>query len=102
MAKPTPQTEDKTSVVTPQALRRLTDAVERLLTQPARRAEPGLVRIRNSQLLSAVIGSVGLVLFAFGIERAVDGIPLLSNAASLVVIGLLLLAISGALFRKLG
>jgi len=54
-------------------------------------------KIRNSHIVSALIGAVGLALFFSGVEK-VFGI--LSGGAS-VVVGLILLALSGALFSKL-
>lgn len=101
MPDPGPQTEKEAPAPTAQAFRRLTEMVERLAAQPVRKAEPQVLRIRRSQLLSAVLGSMGLVIFALGIERAVDDIPFLSSAVGLVVIGLLLMAVSGTLLRKL-
>jgi hypothetical protein len=59
-------------------------------------------RIRASQIVSAVIGSVGLALFLVGIEQAAQDIPVVDNAYGSIGMGLAFLLISGLLLRKLG
>lgn len=53
-------------------------------------------KIRSSQVLSAMVGVAGLALFLAGVEKVFAA---LSGWFSIIV-GLLLLAISGALLRK--
>jgi hypothetical protein len=61
-----------------------------------------LRRLRASQVVSAVIGSVGLALFLVGVERAAADIPIISNAYGSIGVGLVLLIATGLLLRKLG
>ena len=58
-------------------------------------------RIRNSQLVSALIGTVGLALFIVGVENAAGDIPVLSNAYGSIGVGLSLLVITGLALRTL-
>lgn len=55
-------------------------------------------KIRNSQIISAIIGATGLALFLVGVEKV---FAVLSGWTS-IIIGLVLLAISGTLLTKLG
>lgn len=54
-------------------------------------------KIRNSQVLSATIGAAGLALFLVGVEKVFS---FLSGSLSIIV-GIALMAISGALLTKL-
>lgn len=54
-------------------------------------------KIRNSQILSAMIGAAGVALFIVGIERSFDFLP----GPISILIGLIFLAISGTLLKKL-
>jgi hypothetical protein len=53
--------------------------------------------IRNSQIISAIFGAAGLALFLVGVEKVFAA---LSGWTS-ILIGVVLLAISGALLAKL-
>jgi hypothetical protein len=64
------------------------------------RSEP-VKRLRGSQIISAILGSVGFALFVVGVERAAEDIPLISNAYGSILIGLILLVATGLLLRKL-
>lgn len=57
--------------------------------------------LRASQLLSGILGAVGFALFVVGVERAAEDIPVLSNPYGSIAIGLLLLAATGLLLRRL-
>ena len=57
--------------------------------------------LRASQVVSGVLGALGLVLVVFGVERATEDIPVLSNPYGSIAVGLLLLAATGLLLRKL-
>jgi hypothetical protein len=59
-------------------------------------------RIRGSQLATALLGAVGFALFVVGVERAAGDIPIIENEWGSIVVGLVLLAITGALLRRLG
>jgi len=54
-------------------------------------------KIQSSHVLSGIIGAVGLALFLVGVEKVFD---FLSGWQS-VLLGIILLAVSGALFSKL-
>lgn len=58
-------------------------------------------RIRASQLASGLLGGVGFALFIFGVERAAEDIPLISNPYGSIGVGLVLLLATGLLLRKL-
>jgi hypothetical protein len=60
-----------------------------------------LARIRNSQIVSALVGTVGLALFIVGVENAASDLPVLSNAYASILGGLSLLAITGLALRTL-
>ena len=66
----------------------------------------GLIRpvyqIRNSQIASALLGTIGLALFIVGVEKAADDVPVLSNGYASIFIGLAILSITGVLLRTLG
>jgi uncharacterized protein (DUF952 family) len=58
-------------------------------------------RIRASQLATGVLGAVGFALFVVGVERAAADIPVVSNAYGSIAVGLVLLAATGLLLRRL-
>ena len=57
--------------------------------------------IRGSTLASAVLGTMGVALFIVGVERAAEDIPVVSNAYGSIAVGLVLLALTGLLLRRL-
>jgi hypothetical protein len=59
-------------------------------------------RLRASQLLSALLGSVGFALFIVGVEQAAQDIPVVSDPYGSIGVGLALLLATGLLLRKLG
>lgn len=59
-------------------------------------------RLRASQILSAILGTIGFALFIVGVERAAADIPIISNAYGSIAVGLILLVTTGLLLRKLG
>jgi hypothetical protein len=60
-----------------------------------------LRRLRGSQIASGILGAIGFALFVVGVERAAEDLPIISNAYGSIGIGLLLLAVTGLLLRKL-
>jgi hypothetical protein len=87
---------DQPVELTEQTARRLIETLDRTgATRPVR-------HIRGNQLVSAVLGAVGLALFIVGVERAAEDIPLISNAYGSILAGILLLATTGALLTRLG
>ena len=58
-------------------------------------------RLRASQIASGLLGGVGFALFVVGVERAAADIPVISNPYGSIAVGLVLLATTGLLQRKL-
>jgi hypothetical protein len=58
-------------------------------------------RLRGSQIASAVTGTIGFSLFIFGVERAAEDLPIVSNPYGAMGVGFLLLLATGLLLRKL-
>jgi uncharacterized protein (DUF952 family) len=58
-------------------------------------------RLRASQLATAVLGAIGFALFVVGVERAAQDVPVVSNAYGSIGVGLVLLAATGLLLRRL-
>ena len=58
-------------------------------------------QIRGSQIATAMVGALGFALFIFGIERAAEDIPIVSNPYGSIAVGLALLAAAGVLIRRL-
>jgi hypothetical protein len=86
---------DPTRELSEETARRLVDALDRT------GAMAPIRRIRGNQILSAIIGAVGLALFIVGVENAAADIPIVSNRYGSIVAGLILLAITGALLTRL-
>ena len=64
-------------------------------------AKKPVVHIRNSQIATGITASVGLILFALGIENLISNIPALSSPSVEIILGLVLLSVSGLLLKKL-
>lgn len=64
-------------------------------------AKKPVLHIRNSQIVTGITGTVGLVMFAFGIENLISSVPELSSPFIEIVAGLILLLISGLFLKKL-
>lgn len=60
-----------------------------------------LEHIRRNEAASAVLGTVGIALFIVGVENAASDIPVISNAWGSMLVGLILLAVTGALLTRL-
>ena len=58
-------------------------------------------RLRASQLATGVLGAIGFALFVVGVEQAAQDIPIVENAWGSIGVGLLLLAATGLLLRRL-
>jgi hypothetical protein len=81
--------------ITEETAHRLLSMMERThVTEPVQ-------RIRNSQIASALLGTIGLALFIVGVENAASDIPVISNAYGSIGVGLSLLAITGVLLQAL-
>jgi hypothetical protein len=57
--------------------------------------------LRGSQIATAILGAVGFALFVVGVERAASDIPIVENQWGSIAVGLVLLAATGLLVRKL-
>lgn len=64
-------------------------------------AKKPVLHIRNSQILAGITASVGLIMFALGIENLIANVPGLSSPVTETVLGLILLSISGLFLKKL-
>jgi hypothetical protein len=82
----------------------LTEATARRLIDSMNRAQrlAPVQRLRRYQIATAIIGVIGTALFIVGVERAAEDIPLISNAYGSIMVGVLLLAVTGTLFARLG
>jgi uncharacterized protein (DUF952 family) len=58
-------------------------------------------RLRASQLATGILGAIGFALFVVGVERAAADIPVVSNAYGSIGVGIVLLAATGLLLRRL-
>jgi hypothetical protein len=86
---------DDSRALTEETARMLIDALDKTgALAPVR-------RIRSSQVAMAFLGSVGLALFIVGVENAAADIPVVSNAYGSILVGLTLLAFTGALLTRL-
>jgi len=90
--------EDRRDRIT-QATHMTEETAQKLLhfiesTEPVR-------RIRASQLATGVLGAIGFALFIVGVEQAAQDIPVVSNAYGSIGVGLVLLAATGLLLRRL-
>ena len=56
--------------------------------------------IRGSQVLSAVLGTIGFALFLHGIEQVSEDIPIVENGWGAMAVGILLLFATGLLLQK--
>jgi hypothetical protein len=57
--------------------------------------------LRASQVASAVLGTLGLILVIVGVERAAEDLPIVSNPYGSIGVGLVLLLATGLLLKKL-
>ncbi len=82
----------------------LTESTARRLIDSLNRAQRlgAVQRIRRYQVATAVLGAVGAALFIVGVEQAAQDIPILSNPYGSIAAGVLLLALTGTLFARLG
>ena len=80
--------------------RQLTEGTAQKLIDAIEHSAP-VRHLRGSQVATGVLGTVGFALFVVGVERAADDIPVLSNAWGSIAAGLVLLAVTGLLLRRL-
>jgi hypothetical protein len=87
-----PEPLERAQHLTEEAARRLLHALEE--SRPPR-------RLPSSQVATAFDGSIGFVLFIFGVERAAEDLPPVSNPYGSITVGLVLLAATGLLLTRL-
>ena len=82
----------------------LTEATARRLIESLNRAQRlgAVQRIRRYQVATALLGAIGAALFIVGVEQAAHDIPVLSNPYGSIAAGVVLLALTGTLFARLG
>lgn len=68
---------------------------------PLEIAKKPVIHIQNSQIIAGILGTTGLVIFALGIENMINNIPQLGSPLIEIVLGLVLLSISGLFLKKL-
>jgi hypothetical protein len=81
-------------------IRTITEETAQRLIRTIESSNP-VQRLRGSQVATGVVGATGLALFLVGVERAAEDIPVVENAYGSIIVGLLLLAITGLFVRKL-
>lgn len=91
--------------ITEDTARRLVDLLTKTpintATKSIELAKKPVLQIRNNQILVGILGTSGLVIFALGIENLISTIPSLSSPLIEIIIGLILLSVSGLLLKKL-
>jgi hypothetical protein len=81
-------------------LRAVTEEAAQKLIRRLEESRP-IQRLRSSQIATAFLGTVGFALLIVGIERAASDIPIIENEWGSIAAGLLLLAATGLLFRRM-
>ena len=81
--------------------KKLAQLLTRAPTGAADLAKKPIAQIRNNQIAAGIAGTIGLVMFALGVENLIISITELSSPYIEIVIGLFLLTISGLLLKKL-
>lgn len=87
----------ETSFPKSQSPEKLTDQAAEKLIEQLGKTKPVQI-IRNSQVISAMIGAAGLALFLVGVEKVFSN---LSGWVS-ITLGVIFLIVSGTLLTKLG
>jgi hypothetical protein len=87
-----PEPLGKAQQITEESAQRLMRLIEN--SQPVR-------TLRASQLFSGILGGIGFALFVVGVENAAQDIPIISNAYGSIAVGVLFLAATGVLLKRL-
>lgn len=64
-------------------------------------AKKPIYHIRNSQIIAGITGSVGLIVFALGVENLITNVLGVSSPFVEITFGLILLSISGLFLKKI-
>jgi hypothetical protein len=81
-------------------VRQLTEETALRLLRSLETSRP-VRHLRSSQIATAIVGTIGLALFIVGVEKVAEDIPVVSNPYGSVIVGLILLAATGLLLRRL-
>lgn len=96
---------NQTKPVSEDTAKKLVDLLTKAPTGAAAKsvefAKKPVLRIRNSQILAGVTGSTGLIIFALGIENLITNVLKVSSSFVEIVLGLILLSVSGLFLKKL-
>lgn len=96
-----PQSGDKPREHKPvEALRTVTEDTAQRLIRTIEGSRP-IRQLRANQLATAMVGTIGFALVVVGIERAAADIPIVENEWGSIAVGLILLAASGLLIRRM-
>jgi hypothetical protein len=95
--------DNRSKPITEDTAKKLTDLLTKIPagTQSMEVAKRPVYHIRNSQILAATVGFSGITLVAFGIENLTNSIPIVSSPFAEIIIGLLLITISGISLKKI-
>ena len=96
---------EETKTITEETAKKLVYLLTKTPTATAAKsvelAKKPVIHIRNSQIATGITVSVGLIMFALGIENLVSNIEALSSPLVEITLGLILLSVSGLLLKKL-
>ncbi len=96
-AQPDEKPRDYTTV---EGVRTVTEQTAQKLIRTIEGSQP-IRRLRSSQIATAFLGTVGFALVIVGIERAAADVPIIENEWGSIAVGLVLLAATGLLFRRM-
>jgi hypothetical protein len=91
---------EKPRVASVEGVRTVTEQTAQKLIRALDESQP-IRRLRSSQIATAFLGTVGFALLIVGIERAASDIPIVENEWGSIAVGIILLAASGLLFRRM-
>lgn len=96
--------EKQDKITLPGPLGSMQNLTEETALRLARALEksPPVRLLRTSQLLTALLGAIGLALLFVGIENKAKELPLVYDADWSIFFGLLFLSATGLLIKKLG
>ena len=96
---------DQTKPITEDTAKRLVDLLTKApvntVNKSVELAKKPVYHIRNSQIATGITGTMGLIIFALGVENLISNTLNVSSPLVEIVLGLILLSISGLLLKKL-
>ncbi|HEY5601147.1 MAG TPA: hypothetical protein VIK81_03605 [Patescibacteria group bacterium] len=97
--------ESEPKQITEATAKKLAELLSHTSTQTAIKSAEFIKRpffhLRESQIIAGLLGTVGLITFALGIERVLDTIPILASPFAKIIVGLLIMIASGLAIKKL-